>query len=356
MSDGKWITGLGPGTPADAAARTVLAVRLPAVVPHLAPAAAGHPDPEHVHQLRVAARRANAAVAVFRGLLPEKAARRAKKVLRSVRRAAGDARDWDVFLLALNAAKRTARSHPGLDYLAGYAAGRRAAAQADLAALPSERAAALGELVETLPAQARPDPDHPGDTFGALARRVLGELFDDFTGRLAVAGSDPSALHQLRIAGKKLRYAMEVFSDCFHPAFRGELYPAVEDLQEALGRVQDGHVAAERLAAILARLPDLVPDRAAAIGFGVNVLLLGHERQSRDGEQAFQAWKQRWAGLMAAHPLATLVAIQRPGETDGGTGSDRPDGGGSGSSRSRGGSGARTRSRGASGPTRLGRT
>ena len=43
----------------------------------------------------------------------------------------------------------------------------------------------------------------------------------------------------MRILGKRLRYAMEMFADCFGPAFREELYPAVEQMQEILGRANE---------------------------------------------------------------------------------------------------------------------
>jgi hypothetical protein len=62
MADGKWIAGLTPEMPIEEAARIVLAVRLSAARHHL-PLAAGRADEdvEHVHQLRVASRRAGAA-------------------------------------------------------------------------------------------------------------------------------------------------------------------------------------------------------------------------------------------------------------------------------------------------------
>ena len=48
------------------------------------------------HQLRVATRRAGAALEIFRDCLPEKDYQTARKQLRRLRRAAGAARDWDV--------------------------------------------------------------------------------------------------------------------------------------------------------------------------------------------------------------------------------------------------------------------
>src|SRR5438874_12397589 len=99
MPDGKWIDGLTPGMPVAEAAKVVLAARF-AVVRHFLPLASEkpHEDVEHVHQLRVATRRSAAALRVFADALPRKLLKQTKRTLRRLRRAAGDARDCDVFL------------------------------------------------------------------------------------------------------------------------------------------------------------------------------------------------------------------------------------------------------------------
>ena len=133
MADGKWITGLTPDMPVADAARVVLAARFEVVRQYL-PLAAEKPyeDREYVHQLRVGTRRAGAALKVFGDWLPRKHHRRAKRALRTLRRAAGGARDWDVFIQGLPEAKplAAASGKPALDFLLGYAVGERAAAQA----------------------------------------------------------------------------------------------------------------------------------------------------------------------------------------------------------------------------------
>src|SRR4051794_41529286 len=96
-ASGKWVEGIGPETPVEEAARKSLEPRLAAVARCLPLAAhlAEH-DVEHVHRLRVATRRACAALKLYRELLPGKEARWLKRRLRKVRKAAGDARDLDV--------------------------------------------------------------------------------------------------------------------------------------------------------------------------------------------------------------------------------------------------------------------
>src|SRR5438876_3295955 len=102
MQDSKWIPGLEPTTPVADAARRALDLRL-RVVHHYLPLAVKHADEdlEHVHQLRVGTRRARAALDIFGSCLPDKALKKARKQLKRLRRAAGEARDWDGFLIAL---------------------------------------------------------------------------------------------------------------------------------------------------------------------------------------------------------------------------------------------------------------
>jgi CHAD domain-containing protein len=57
---------------------------------------------------------------------------------------------------------------------------------------------------------------------------------------------DIEALHQFRIRTKALRYAIELLAPAFEPQMRDATYPAVEKLQERLGKITD-HIAAIRL-------------------------------------------------------------------------------------------------------------
>src|SRR5438270_82190 len=123
MAASKWIKDLAPDMPVEDAARRVLTARLEMVHEYL-PLALHEPDkdPEHVHQLRVGTRRSRAALDIFACCLPRKVLKTAQKGLKRLRRAAGEARDWDVFLAALGEreAAATARQLPGLDFLLGY--------------------------------------------------------------------------------------------------------------------------------------------------------------------------------------------------------------------------------------------
>src|SRR5439155_18062956 len=124
MVGGKWISELTAHTPVADAARRALTVRLEVVRDYLPLALhEADKDPEHVHQLRVGTRRARAALDIFALCLPPKAHKHARKLLRGLRRAAGEARDWDVFTAGLLGweSRRGSRDKPGLDYLVGSA-------------------------------------------------------------------------------------------------------------------------------------------------------------------------------------------------------------------------------------------
>src|SRR5262245_3086583 len=132
--DGKWIAGLSSETPVSKAAREVLAVRLDAVNQTGGQAVEAFTDPEAVHKLRVATRRARAALDMFAGALPRKALRRGRKTLRKLRRAAGAVRNLDVLLAAIGElpARGGPRDPSVTFFLTGYLVARQAAERRQL--------------------------------------------------------------------------------------------------------------------------------------------------------------------------------------------------------------------------------
>jgi CHAD domain-containing protein len=293
MAEGKWIVGLGPNTPVAEAARYVLEVRLAAVRTHLA-AALQEPekDLEHIHQLRVSTRRAGAALRVFRSCLPTKAHQQARRRLRRLRRAAGDARDWDVFLIGIQEHRRPGHSTAaGEDFLIAYALGRRAAAQCLLSeAAPNPGEGFLENLAEAVHP---PNEGGPAETLVDLARPQLLTLVGALTGAAGLDLTDAVLLHRLRIMAKRLRYAMEIFVDCFPPVFRNQAYPAVEKIQDMLGRANDSQVALRRLAELRCQVQNTRLADWKRICPEVQRLLRFHQRRiPRERSRFLKAWKE----------------------------------------------------------------
>ncbi|HEY2910403.1 MAG TPA: CHAD domain-containing protein, partial [Gemmataceae bacterium] len=208
MAEGKWIDGLHAEMPVAEAARVALAVRLGVVCAHLAPAVdSPYEDSEHVHQLRVGARRATAALKAFDDCLPKKQAKAADKALRTIRQAAGDARDWDVFVQSLEKTRslKDSGGKPALDFLLGYSLGERSAAQTRLEEAAEKCAEDLEALATELPEQVREHDKHSQESFGKRAEADLGDRFKEFAEAVAERPTDPDELHKLRILGKHLR-------------------------------------------------------------------------------------------------------------------------------------------------------
>jgi CHAD domain-containing protein len=298
MADGKWIDTLTANTPLTDAAQKVLLARLQVVRNYLPKALhSAEEDPEFVHQLRVGTRRADAALRIFAPCLPHKVFRLAHKRLQRLRRAAGAARDLDVFAanLLLRQADQAAKDQPGLDYLLGHAHGQRALAQEKLLETGRSDGLSFDDFVRDVILAVHPPPDSaPDATLLVLARPLLSALLHSLEEKAKGDLSDYPRLHEVRIVGKRLRYAMEVFAPCFGPPFRQTVYPAVEELQETLGRANDSYVAAERIKQIRSYVRTAWPNAWKRLGPGVESTLRFHHRQLPIERRRFLRWWKRW--------------------------------------------------------------
>src|SRR5207245_1019388 len=91
---------------------------------------------------------------------------------------------------------------PGLDFLRGYAHGKRSAAQLHLHAVGEAYGPSFDAFRRDTLAAVRP-PQHDGlTTLLDLARRLLTDLLNELEQSAAGDLSDYPHLHQVRIAGK----------------------------------------------------------------------------------------------------------------------------------------------------------
>lgn len=207
------------------------------------------PDPEGVHQARVATRRLRALLKIFKPLAQDPAARRLDEGLRWLAGEFDAARDLDVFIgetwrgndtafagrddfeRALTAARAKAYLRMGAAVASGRAREVLLEAAAwletgawsrdpDLAALRDSRADAFAARVL----------DHRLETVKARAKR-----FDHL---------DAHDRHRLRIKGKILRYAAEDLSPLFpdHPKRVERFLEASRAMQDTLGALNDRSV------------------------------------------------------------------------------------------------------------------
>lgn len=310
MADAKWISGLTSSTPVCVAARRALSVRLRSVQERIRPAVKeAEKDIEHVHRLRVATRRARAAVDLFADSLPDDVYKRLRKHLRRLRRAAGAARDCDVFLTMVEerVKRAAARDVAGLHWLAGQASAARSLAQTELVEVCKTYGPDFDRVVkDAVQALQRHGSEAP---LVEVARPELSTLLESLERAAAGDVTDYDQLHEVRICGKRLRYAMEIFAGCFAGDFRKSLYPLVNEMQEILGSANDSHVAAQRLAEMREQAQTSWPSLWRAWKPGAGKLLHFHERQLVAKRQEFLRFWARWQkSNLRAQFLASIGA------------------------------------------------
>lgn len=242
----RWISDVSKDDLASAVAVHSIRQRV-RIVEHYLPlaATAADQDIEHVHQLRVATRRAVAAVCLYRPFLPKRPRKQLCQELKRIRRAAGAARDCDVMLLRHQ--QQTAEQP--LECLVHDLRDRRAEAQQPLCDVYSHMTGqqSLTRLCEEAIADVeQKTAAGRSPRFGRWARRELRRSVRFFFAAEPHDLEDLSAIHQFRLAGKDLRYAIELLAAAFPNRLRERLYPVVEQLQERLGTVNDHAVAIER--------------------------------------------------------------------------------------------------------------
>lgn len=186
------------------------------------------PDPEYLHQLRVGLRRLRSALRSFRPILPRKKAKRVQRGLRELSPTLGAARDWDVLMLRLSAARAPAP-------LKAQAQKRRAKARKKaLRAIASRDFARL--LADARQLQPKDDRgDLPGLAAASIARAHR-KLMRQAKG---IHWRDAKRRHAVRIRVKRLRYACEFFAPAFPGKQARDYLAALKALQEILGALND---------------------------------------------------------------------------------------------------------------------
>ncbi len=240
-------------------------------------------DPEGVHQLRVTVRRLRAVLKAEAGGLEGVDDLRVE--LKWFFGELGPVRDLDVLLDHFHA-EAVGFSPAELGalgrLLAGLAAERERARKRAARALRSKR---YGRLLRTLAAAATSRPPKGAATVRA-EKNLLAEI-DRPHRRLrkavAAMGADPAdpadqELHDLRILGKKLRYAAELAAPVGGKRVR-RLVRATKELQDVLGEHQDACIAETRVRALVLAVTE--PDEAFVAG-----RLVERERVRQDAVRA----------------------------------------------------------------------
>src|SRR5215831_1361819 len=241
-------------------------------------------DPEDVHRVRVAARRARAVLRAARWVLDQTWSEPLRGELKWLGGSLGPLRDLDVLLSRLRrqmAELEQAEQTAAATLLEALEAEREGARALAVEALESDR---YLRLLDALEGAARGLPVRRGTIsleqlaakeFGSL-RKALEELGED---------ASDDELHRVRILGKRARYAAELAEPEGGKAAR-RVVARAKSFQDVLGAHQDAIVAEARLRGLLA------DQQGSGAAFAAG-RLVEQERQRRREARAElpEAWK-----------------------------------------------------------------
>ena len=332
----RWVKGLHPDRPLDEAARHVLTARLEDLQRRLSTASKELDSPGRIRQVRVGARRAIVALRLFAPCLDRRTALKLRRRINRLRRRAGHVRNTDVFLSLVGGLRQRAPAprRQAVEFIARALARSR-----------QRRAERLGDAIDDYGprierhSRALLDsiscPDHaahhaPGNghahppTLRDAARdrffTLIREARDAADGDL----ESPDHLHELRLATKHVRYAVEVFESCLGERVTGPLYDGLIEVQDRLGAVADIAELAEQLRRYGRRLIGPrggQPDRAVIDGLAdlltrYNAILASRRTDAasfvRDRAAPLLVAVEQAAGEALGVPTAISRTLPRP--------------------------------------------
>ncbi|PUA16477.1 CYTH and CHAD domain-containing protein [Glaciimonas sp. PCH181] len=222
-------------------------------------------DPENVHQMRVGVRRLRSALAIFSDAIPFPPF--LEEECEWLGQHLGAVRDWDVFAgTTLDAEALGSPDMPEFQMLRQealkIAQNNRAKA---IEVVNSDRYArlllTLGACAHGVEINLTEDAPMPIKV-GASLQHFASEQLAHYQKKLHKRGKglrriDAAQRHRLRIAAKKLRYALDFFESLYPPKKIAIFIAGLHSLQDALGALNDASVAGRLLQQCLHTRPEL---------------------------------------------------------------------------------------------------
>ena len=265
-----------------------------------------------VHQARVASRRLREAVPVLTDGLDGAKAGKARRKMRRLTRALGSVRELDVTLHLLDeliekpgvsrAAVHDVRAH-----VLEQREQRRAGMHARLDGVNTDKLARRLEAVRAALMQPAPGHNWRASLAARIAKRARRlERAIDAAGQIY----GPEALHQVRIAAKKLRYAVEIANES-GAAPAAATVRALKRVQETLGRLHDLQVLQHHVPA-LAAAPRSAQRDAPDVGLSVLARRIEDECRHLHGRYITMLPVLHDALEHARHHVAVKLTTVRP--------------------------------------------
>lgn len=210
------------------------------------PAVRAGDQPSALHRWRVALRAARAVLGLFGGALGGGRVRDTKAALRRWQAKTGAARDLDVLVGRLNK-----RDELG-PVIAALEPSRAAAQEVVRRLLDGPKFAREVEQIGRLLVRAEAAPADRAEPFGLAVRSALWRAWTTLERGLRALHPEveDEALHDVRKAGKALRYVLELGRAVLPASAATALLAELRALQDALGALQDATVQAGLLAAL----------------------------------------------------------------------------------------------------------
>jgi CHAD domain-containing protein/CYTH domain-containing protein len=271
----------------------------------------GGRDAEALHDFRVALRRLRSCLRAYRPFFADTVRGRDRRAVREVAAATGAARDLEVQVAWLAGASLLPRdAAAGARLLlkrlrqAGRLANREALRSAHrLPALRDQVAPGLARYCEEI------DRNHPLRTVtcAGAAAELAGPAIDELEAALGRIGpdGDSTAIHETRIAGKRIRYLFEPYRDAAPGG--AALLRQLRRFQDQMGELHDLDVLLG-----LAREPQPGPNPGdSAPGVALEALAAHIEAARKKAfQRARRAWLRRTQGDLAARARAFAGSLR----------------------------------------------
>ena len=277
-------------------------------------------DIEHVHQMRVASRRMRNGLTLFQDCLAKKTAKAWQDEIRKITKALGNARDLDIQINLLNrccAQELENRIKPGYNRLLLRRKQQRTLAQDKVnRTLGSLQQGGILDRMEKQLKAVTAGSEHVYLYTPSLYQQAFDAISSNLEAFLSYEDyiHDPEnieELHAMRIAGKHLRYTMEIFAPIYGNTLDPHIH-AMKGVQDLLGEIHDNDV-------WIAWLPKFIEKEQARIEdyFGnkgpLKRLMPGfnHFMQDRQRvrDQEYQTFISTWENLQYEHAWTVLTEI-----------------------------------------------
>lgn len=320
----RFVEGLSPDVPFFVAVESCFRQRLNAVLYYLA-LVTGREEPlaEQVHKLRVASRRLQAVLESLPEAFPEAPRKRLRKLAQEIRRAGERSRTLEVrrtFLEEL-LPKVTLEEAAAVERLCDRAVQQRKKSHKKLLREVPRLTKRLMRAGRNLLAEMNLPCGHSQEapTFVEAGSLALSRQLDALWQQSARDHESPESMHQLRLAGKRLRYTLELFVPVLNRSFHDDFLPQLEHIQELLGNYHDaveGHAQMRREYKKWKRRIRNRHEKADCCGSiswegfrsGLDAIALAYEQQAEQARAEFQDLWPGFSGESFRFPIEQLLA------------------------------------------------